>query len=318
MDFTRRHFLQTTGLAVASLRAQLFAAVPSHLAATLHSAARPHLKVGFSTLGCPAWDWAKILDFAHTHEFEAVELRGLQGNMDLPARLEFQPDRMAQSKREIAAKNLKIACVSSSAHLHDADPQKHSQQIADAKRFIDLAASLGAPNMRVFGNNIEGPREDVISRVASGLRELGAYAGPLGVTVIIESHGDFTDSPTLSEILKRADSPHVGLLWDAHHTFVSGKEEPEFTVQKLGQYIRHTHLKDSVPSADGRRYVLTGRGDVPVRRQVEVLAASGYQGYYSFEWEKVWHPEIEDPEIAIADFAEFMKKVQAGSPAAAK
>jgi len=51
------------------------------------------------------------------------------------------------------------------------------------------------------------------------------------------------------------------------------------------------------------RYVLTGRGTVPVRRQVEELTKIGYSGYYSFEWEKVWHPDIEEPEIAIADYA---------------
>lgn len=303
MDLTRRGFLQASGVAFAAFRSLSW--VPNNL----------HLSVGFSTLGCPAWEWAKILDFAKAHEFSAIELRGLQGTMDLPTRPEFQPDRLDQSKRDIAARNLKISCVSSSAQLHDADPAKRSQQIADAKRFIDLASLLGAPNVRVFGNKIEGPKEQVVSRVASGLHELGAYAGPRGVTVIIESHGDFTDSPTLSDILTRADSPHVGLLWDAHHTFVDGKEYPEFTVQKLGKYIRHTHLKDSVPSAEGRRYVLTGRGDVPVRRQIEVLAASGYTGCYSFEWEKAWHPELEEPEIAIADFAEFMKKVQSGSAA---
>jgi sugar phosphate isomerase/epimerase len=301
VNLTRRHFLQTAGLALAAMNSQLWAL--SNL----------HLMVGFSTLGCPAWDWAKILDFARAHDFSAIELRGLQGTMDLPARPEFQSARLEQSKREVAAKNLKIACVSSSAHLHDADPAKRSAEVADAKRFIDLASSLGAPNVRVFGNNIEGPKDQVIARIASGLHELGAYAGPRGVTVIIESHGDFTDSPTLSEILTQADSPHVGLLWDAHHTFVEGKEDPEFTVKKLGKYIRHTHLKDSVPSANGRSYVLTGRGEVPVRKQVEVLAASGYAGCYTFEWEKVWHPELEEPEIAIADFAEFMRKVQNGS-----
>lgn len=303
MNLTRRGFLQASGLALGALRLHSWAS--SNL----------HLMVGFSTLGCPAWEWMKILDFARAHEFAAVELRGLQGTMDLPTRPEFQPDRLAQSKREIAVHNLKISCVSSSAELHNADPAKHSQQIADAKRFIDLASSLGVPNVRVFGNKIEGPKDQVVARIASGLHELGDYAGPRGVTVIIESHGDFTDSPTLSEILKRADSPHVGLLWDAHHTFVDGKEDPEFTVKKLGSYIRHTHLKDSVPSADGRRYVLTGRGDVPVQKQVEVLAASGYKGCYSFEWEKAWHPKLEEPEIAIADFAEFMKKVQNESAA---
>lgn len=300
MDFTRRSFLQTAGFALAAARCGF--------------AVSNQPMVGFSTLGCPSWDWAKILDFAQQHDFSAIELRGLQGMMDLPARREFQPDRIALSKREVAAKNLKIACVSSSAHLHDRDPEKRNQQISDAKRFIDLAMALGTPNMRLFGNDIEGPKQQAVDRIVSGLRELGAYGGERGVSVIIESHGDFTDSPTLSEILSRADSPHVGLLWDAHHTYVEGKEEPEVTVKKLGKYIRHTHLKDSVPSADGRHYVLTGHGDVPVRRQVEVLAASGYSGCYTFEWEKVWHPDLAEPEIAIADFAQFMKQIGVTEP----
>lgn len=296
MRINRREFLATTGLSLAALRAGV-------------SATTARRVVGFSTLGCPGWEWSKILTFAETHDFSAIELRGLLGNMDLPSRPEFQADRIEQSKREVAAHHLKVACVSSSAQLHDADPEKHKQQIADAERFIDLAALLGSPNVRVFGNKIEGPKGQVIERVAAGLRELGSYAAGRGVTVIIESHGDFTDSPTLSEILTRADSPHVGLLWDAHHTFVEGHEDPEFTVQKLGKYIRHTHLKDSVPTANGRKYVLTGHGDVPVRKQVEVLEATGYSGCYTFEWEKVWHPDLAEPEIAIADFAEFMKKI---------
>ena len=97
----------------------------------------------------------------------------------------------------------------------------------------------------------------------------------------------------------------MALLWDAHHTFVSGKESPEDTVRQLGRYIRHTHLKDSVPAATegGRRYVLTGTGEVPVRRQIEALVKTGYRGVYSFEWEKRWHPEIAEPEVAIAQFA---------------
>ena len=33
---------------------------------------------------------------------------------------------------------------------------------------------------------------------------------------------------------------------------------------------------------------------------------AGYQGYYCFEWEKKWHPEIEDPEIAFPHYAKLM------------
>jgi sugar phosphate isomerase/epimerase len=302
--FTRREFMHTSAGALA------LAGTTSVLA---HAAGSKRLPIGFSTLGCPAWDWLKLLDFAQQNGFAAVELRGLLGTMDLPTRPEFTPENTAKSKKDVASRGLHIACVSSSAQMHDADPQKHDQQLADARRFIDLASALEVPYVRVFGNNVVGPRDQAIERVGTSLGQLGEYAGPRGVTVLIESHGDFTDSPTLRALLERANSKHVGLLWDAHHTFVSGKEEPESTVAQLGKYIHHTHLKDSRPEGADVHYVLTGRGTVPVKRQVAALVNMGYRGYYSFEWEKVWHPDIEEPEIAIADYArvlgEYLKNV---------
>src|SRR5258707_986621 len=42
------------------------------------------IPLAFSTLGCPAWEWKKILDFATQHGFSAIELRGLEGKLDLP------------------------------------------------------------------------------------------------------------------------------------------------------------------------------------------------------------------------------------------
>jgi sugar phosphate isomerase/epimerase len=265
------------------------------------------LPLGFSTLGCPAWTWTEILDFARSHGFAAVELRGLQTNMDLTLAPEFSREsgRLDLSKQQLGDRGLRVSCLGASAHMHEQDPTKRAAQLDEARRFIDLAEALRAPYVRVFGNNyVKGvPRDVMLAHIARGLRELGDYARPKGVTVLIESHGDFTDSPALLAILQQADSPGVGLLWDAHHTFVSGKEAPEDTVLQVGRYIRHTHLKDSVPAGADRRYVLTGTGDVPVRRQIEALVRIGYRGVYSFEWEKRWHPDIPEPEVAIAQFA---------------
>ena len=266
------------------------------------------LPLAFSTLACPDWEWQKILTFAEANHFAAIELRGLMGTLDLPSRAEFAAERLAQTKQELAARGLKIACVSSSSAMHESDPEKHEKSLADARRFIDLAAGLNAPYVRVFGNEIKGSKEEVIARVAAGLRTLADYAGPRGVTVIIESHGDFTDSPTLKEVLTRADSPHAALLWDAHHTFAASHEEPEHTVNELGKWIRHTHLKDSVSDGKDRKYVLTGKGDVPIERQVRALRKINYQGYLCFEWEKVWHPELIDASIAIPNYMRVMSE----------
>jgi len=146
---------------------------------------------------------------------------------------------------------------------------------------------------------------------------MAAYAKPAGVTVLIESHGDFTKSPDLVEILTRVDAPQFQLLWDAHHSFVAGKEQPADSYRALARWIRHTHLKDSKPSGADRRYVLLGTGEVPVKEQVRVLASSGYEGYYCFEWEKKWHPEIEEPEVAFPHYAKTMAEYLSAAGVAA-
>ena len=239
---------------------------------------RGQAPLGFSTLGCPAWDWVPILDFAMKHGFASIELRGIQKAMDLTERPEFSPGRIQQSKKELADRGLRVSCLGASARMHETEPDVLKAQMAEARRFVDLAAALGAPYVRVFGDKLDATRrEQVMTHVSSGLSELGRYAGDRGVVVLIESHGDFVTSPLLKELLERAGSPHVALLWDAHHTFAAGKEEPEETFKQLGRYVRHTHLKDSRPGEKERQYILTGEGDVPVKRQVQILAKAGLQ-----------------------------------------
>jgi sugar phosphate isomerase/epimerase len=296
MTISRRTFL-----------AGLAAATP----AVLRSQPRaPQLPLSFSTLGCPKWPWSRIVEQAAAMGYSAIELRGIEMQMDLTRRPEFTGTRLAESLADLDTAGLKVSDLGASARMHEADPQVRAAQIDEGKRFVDLAHQLRAPYVRVFGDSIPAghSKADVLSRVVDGLRTLGEYATGSGVGIIIESHGDFTDSPTLLELLKRARMDNVALLWDAHHTFVAGKEPPGTTWAALGPFVRHTHLKDSRPEGADVRYVLTGTGTVPVREIVRVLKTGGYKGYYGFEWEKGWHPEIEEPEIAFPHFAARMRE----------
>jgi sugar phosphate isomerase/epimerase len=265
----------------------------------------PRLPISFSTLGCPDWSLGKILAEAERLGYGGIELRGLQGEMDLTKCAELQGARLAETKRDLAALGLVITDLGASAELHHRDPGERARQLDEGRRFIDLAARLGVPYVRMFGDKIPPgeSREDVMKRVVEGFREMAEHGKAAGVVVIIESHGDFTRSPDLEAILTGVGSDSFALLWDAHHTFVSGGETPEATWKRLGRFVRHTHLKDSRAAGDGRRYVLTGSGEVPVKEQVAVLARGGYEGFYGFEWEKMWHPEIEEPEVAFPHFA---------------
>jgi sugar phosphate isomerase/epimerase len=59
-------------------------------------------------------------------------------------------------------------------------------------------------------------------------------------------------------------------------------------------------------SADAWQLTLLGQGEVPVREMLQLLDGGGYQGWISVEWEKHWHPEIEEPERALPQHLELL------------
>jgi hypothetical protein len=49
-------------------------------------------------------------------------------------------------------------------------------------------------------------------------------------------------------------------------------------------------------------YVLFLGGEFPARECLQLLLDAGYSGWHSLEWEKMWHPELCPPEIALPLF----------------
>ncbi len=265
--------------------------------------------IGFSTLGCPKWPWATILEQASTLGYAGIELRGIEGEMDLSKRPEFSARRLADTRKDLAAHNLVVTDLGASARLHERAPSVRAQQLDEARRFIDLAHNLGARYIRVFPNGYfpDEPHETTLRRIGATLAELGEFARGSGVGVLMESHGDLTDSASLVAVMRIAEQASgTGLVWDTHHTVVSGGENPETTWAAIGKWVHHTHIKDSVAAGDDRHYVLLGQGTVNVKAIVQTLVKGGYQGVYNLEWEKMWHPDIDEPEVAFPQYARVM------------
>jgi len=266
--------------------------------------------LSFSTLGCPDWDFTKITDFAVQHGFRGIELRGLQRQMDLTLSPEFNT---AESRKKtmglLKKKGLKLVNLGASANLHTSDAAERKKQLDEARKFIDLAHELSCPYIRVFPNNLppEREKEDTIHLIAEGLSELGNYAKDKSVMVLMETHGDLVHASDILEVMQLAANPHTGLVWDISNMWTITKEPPSEVYELLKPYIRHTHLKDAKLVNGKLDYAFLGKGEVPVFEAIDLLAKDGYKGYYSFEWEKLWHPEIADPELAFADYAQVMK-----------
>jgi sugar phosphate isomerase/epimerase len=266
--------------------------------------------LSFSTLGCPDWTLKQIVDFAATNHFQGIEVRGILRQMDLPKCPEFSKENISSSLLMLGDKNLKFVNLGSGATLHFPESPERRKNIEDGKRFIDLAHELKCPYIRVFPNNFlkERSKSETMDLIAKGLLELGDHAKKSGVKVLCETHGDLIVADDLLKVMKAAEHKNVGLLWDVVNMWIMTHESPAMVYEKLKKYIYHTHIKNANKVNDKINYVRLKEGEVPIFEAIDLLAKDGYKGYYSFEWEKLWHPEIEDPELAIADYAKVMNE----------
>lgn len=297
-NFTRRKFIKSSSVLIA---AATFAS-PFDIKKN-----KPLL--GFSTLGCPDWDFNKITDFAVENNYTGIEMRGLLREMDLTKAKEFNsPESIKNTMAIMKDKGLKFVDLGSSCTLHFPEGEERQKNIDEGKRFIDLAEKIGCPNVRVFPNKIADPakKTETLDLIAKGLQELGDYAKGSNVYVLMETHGDVVKSDDIVYVMKTANNKHAGLVWDVTNMWSVTKEPPAEVYPKLKPYIRHTHIKDLKFENGKEQYVLLGKGDVPIFTAIDLLMKGGYKGYYSFEWEKLWHPEIIEPEIALADYPKVM------------
>ncbi len=299
-DYSRRSFLQKStgflGLAFALSAFESGKKIPP---------------LSFSTLGCPDWTYPAILDFAAKNGYSGIELRGIQRELELPSCPEFSSAAsIRQSLQAAKDRGLKFVDLGASAELHHADKVKRQKNLDEAKRFIDLAQQLECPYIRVFPNDLpkDRDRETTIELIISALQELGRYASGSAVRVLMESHGKLVYVKDLERVMEAAADPHVGMVWDIVNMWSVTREPPKHVYNRLKKYIYHTHIKDANIVNGTDHYVLLGTGQTPIFEAIDLLYKNGYPGFYSFEWEKLWHPEIAASEIALADYPKAMAK----------
>ncbi len=144
--------------------------------------------------------------------------------------------------------------------------------------------------------------------------ELGRHAEGKGVKVLFETHDYWIRPDLVRRVIEHADHPNVRVLWDVHHPYRIAEIPIAEVWNALGLLIESVDIKDSRvdPAARlGYRFVKLGEGDIPIFEALTPLARAGYQGWLNFEWEKRWHPDIEEPEVSFPHFRNTMTKLLA-------
>lgn len=263
--------------------------------------------VAFSTLACPAWDIATVLAQAARHGYDGIEWRG-------GAHGHVQPGMAASDKALLRntsadAGLAAIAVTAYSSWVSD-DAEVRRANVSELCRYADLAAELNAPRVRAFIGALP-PDTDPASRygrVVECAIAAAEYAHRLGVCIAIEPHDDFLRSAVIAEILRAAPHPALGVIWDIGNAFSAG-EDPSDSYPLLHQRLSYVQVKDGRGSGEHWQLTRVGEGDVPLRRAFELLAAGGYRGPLSVEWEYAWHPELDPPEIALPQAIAYIRSL---------
>ena len=261
----------------------------------------------FSTLGSPGWSLERAAEQAVADGYAGLEVRILDGQViptDLPA------ERRAAIRSLLKQHGLVIAGIGASTRFSSPDADDRAQHLADLRAYLALASDLEVPIVRTFGG---GPSEgqtmkEVIDLVAASLAEAAPDAERHGVTICLETHDAFCRGQEVAGVLDQVDSSYVKAVWDVHHPYRMG-ESIEDTWNFIGARLAHVHMKDAQLREDGSwELKLMGEGEVPCREIIHLLASKGYDGYLCAEWEKAWHPDIEEPEIALPQHARVLRQ----------
>jgi sugar phosphate isomerase/epimerase len=266
------------------------------------------MKFAFSTLGCPGWSWDEIVSSAKDLGYDGIELRGIENEMFVPSALPFSPENINDTQQRLEKLNIQIPCVTSFCKLHDL--QNIEVQLNEGIAYIEFAAKMEIPYVRVLGDTAPAPGIDINdSYVRENIEKLVEIAATNNVTLLIETNGVYAESSRLSKLLSSINNNNVGVLWDIHHPFRYFNESIETTWANIGKYVKHVHVKDSLVNDGKVVYKMTGSGDVPVSEAIKLLKDNGFNGFVTLEWVKRWNMELEEPGIVFSKFIYFGREI---------
>jgi sugar phosphate isomerase/epimerase len=170
--------------------------------------------------------------------------------------------------------------------------EKRDAQIAHVKRWIDHAAIMNAPHIRIFAGQPpkDLPEEVALANCLAAYQECLDHAGKKGIFLGLENHHGLVAKPeNLIHLVSKAESPWAGINWDSGNFQT---EDPYADLAKIAPYAINVQLKMEI-SRDGKT-----KEPSDVDRVIRILRDANYQGWFTLEYEVHGaDPLIEIPKI---------------------
>lgn len=287
------------------------------------------MKLGYWTVGMPAWTAGQLAAKAVEYGFDGVEINS---SRRLPAREGFElpldptDAEVAELRSAFASRGVELLTLLAANHpIHVEGRPDWGRFEDDFARHVALAARVGARRVRVGISGIDEPPDpaewdDTLDRAWAAIgRSLDPHDG---IQAVIENHPKSADARRLFGAAERHDDARIGLMYSPEHAMVM-QEDFLGLVDRYAPWIFEICLADrrviqeGLADWDTRYYTVRyeacviGEGNLPIAQLIRRLAAAGFDDYVSLKWEKSprYHQHLPEGESVMADYVALLTSI---------
>ncbi|MBT3890391.1 MAG: sugar phosphate isomerase/epimerase [Planctomycetaceae bacterium] len=200
------------------------------------------------------------------------------------------PDYLASLKQHCFTLGLDVSGTAVGNDFgHGEDDPKRAAQIQHVKTWVDHAAAMSAPVIRIFAGHHKKGRVEAVSHklMVSAIEECCDYAGSKGVFLALENHGGPTATATgLLQFINDVQSPWFTVNLDTGN-FSSDSCYDE--IEQIAPYAMNVQVKVVTRNSAGEST------PADFDRLAKILKGAAYRGYIVLEYEEKHDPRTHSP-----------------------
>ena len=230
-------------------------------------------------VGCSSWSFHKTIEAGDLDQNSWLDVCARDLSLDGVELLDYH----FTGTDDAYVKDLKVRCcnlglsilgLAISNNFTCADAERAAQE-ESVSRWLDAAAILGAPAVRVFAGTGQGLAVDGMwPKCVGSLRTAASQAGERGIVLGLENHGGLSADQVI-RLLDDVGSPYLRMTLDTGNF----PEDDLGSIEKTAPRAVYVHAKTYGFDAAGEETRL------PYERIVEILGKVGFNGYLSIEFE---------------------------------
>ncbi len=266
------------------------------------------MKLSFSTKGWHEATFDELCTVANDLKLDGIEPHNIHGILFEGKESAFRDSIASSTLRSLYDNHLSLPAIDVIADIAG----DFDTAVCEFRECLHIAATFHIPAIRLRAAMNPDP-DSGVERVADLMNVILPEAEEAGISLLIETSGLFCRTDRLRDFLGRFPGDFLGALWQMSAAWFEGGEKAGEVIKNLGAYVRHVHISDAKRLPDNTTEAcLLGEGELPIVDMMLALRSVNYDGYISLVWDPAWCPEVNDMEIVLAQFSNFMK--QFGDP----